>query len=258
MNTSTRFSLAAIFFFALAVAAPSVLNDISSFTELKETHRFVAMLLQALLQLMLVLAGLFVGHGLGAHPLAELGLTRSVIRGILFGLAVTSPMLITYGIGSRGVTAFTVSGVVFGALLQPFIEELLFRGFLFGQLYRRARWPFFPAALITAIIFGIGHTWQAVTGDLGWGGVVGIVLVTGIGSLFFSWLFMRWNFNLWVPFFVHAMMNLWWEIFQVDETALGGWGSNLPRIGVLVLAIGGTIWWTNQKRDPADTQPKNE
>lgn len=74
-----------------------------------------------------------------------------------------------------------------------------------------------------------------------------MVAITALGSVLFSWLFLRWGFNLWVPFWVHALMNLWWDLFAVDETALGGGLANAARILSVLLAIAltllkGRIW----------------
>ena len=31
-------------------------------------------------------------------------------------------------------------------------------------------------------------------------------------------------------FGLHASMNLWWEVFAIDDTALGGWLANGARL----------------------------
>ena len=33
------------------------------------------------------------------------------------------------------------------------------------------------------------------------------------------------------------MMNLWWEVFAVDDTALGGWSANGARLATILLGI---------------------
>jgi len=37
-------------------------------------------------------------------------------------------------------------------------------------------------------------------------------------------------------------MNLWWEVFAVDDTALGGWLANVARLLTIALAIVLTIY----------------
>ncbi|HEU0367828.1 MAG TPA: hypothetical protein VFR42_01375, partial [Candidatus Acidoferrum sp.] len=66
--------------------------------------------------------------------------------------------------------------------------------------------------------------------------------VTGTGGLFDCWLYLRWNGSLWFVFRLHAFMNLWWEIFGVAETALGGWIANAARLATIGLAILFTIY----------------
>ena len=34
-----------------------------------------------------------------------------------------------------------------------------------------------------------------------------------------AWFYERWGFNLWVPFFLHCLMNLAWNVFAVGESA---------------------------------------
>jgi membrane protease YdiL (CAAX protease family) len=93
-----------------------------------------------------------------------------------------------------------------GCVLAPFAEEVLFRGYLFGQLYRRARWGFWLSALIPSALFALGHAYQA-GGPLE---LAGIFAVTGLGGLLGCWLFLRWQCNLWTVFGLHCLMNLWW------------------------------------------------
>jgi membrane protease YdiL (CAAX protease family) len=112
-----------------------------------------------------------------------------------------------------------VLSVGVGCFLAPLAEEVLFRGYMFGQLYRRARWGFWPSALIPSALFALGHAYQAS----GLGELVGTFAVTGLGSLLGCWMYVRWQFNLWAVLGLHCLMNLWWEVFGVADTALGGW-----------------------------------
>ncbi|MCQ2482934.1 MAG: CPBP family intramembrane metalloprotease [Clostridia bacterium] len=63
---------------------------------------------------------------------------------------------------------FNYFNVVF---LVPIAEELMFRGLLFGTMKRRL--PFWGAALLSALIFGIGH-WQPM--QIGYALIAGFVL----------------------------------------------------------------------------------
>ena len=37
-------------------------------------------------------------------------------------------------------------------------------------------------------------------------------------------------------------MNLWWEVFAVDDTALGGWVANGARLATIIVAVLLTIY----------------
>jgi hypothetical protein len=53
---------------------------------------------------------------------------------------------------------------------------------------------------------------------------------------------MRWQDNFWPVFGLHALMNLWWEVFAVDDTALGGWLANAARLATVVVGVLLTIY----------------
>ncbi len=118
-----------------------------------------------------------------------------------------------------------------------FMEEILFRGFLFGILFRKLGWGFITASLPGAIIFGLGHLYQGTTLPE----LTGIFLITFIGSAWFAWLFIEWNENLWVPIFLHILMNLSWALFNVSDTAMGGTNANIFRIATIAFTVIVTI-----------------
>lgn len=123
--------------------------------------------------------------------------------------------------------------IIWGGLFFPFVEEAFFRGFLFGQLYKRAGWGFWPAALLPAIVFGLAHLYQSQNPTE----AAGIVALTAFGSVVFSYLFMQWSGNIWAPFAGHALLNTCWTVFAVDDTALGGGYANALRFGSIALAL---------------------
>jgi hypothetical protein len=47
----------------------------------------------------------------------------------------------------------------------------------------------------------------------------------------------RWGFNLWPAFFVHAGLNTLWIVFDLGSNAVGGWLGNVVRAGVVTGAI---------------------
>ncbi len=187
-----------------------------------------------LVQIALCFVGIFIAHRFGVKAAAaELGLLKPAGRAFLFAFIATLPMLIAFALTSGINPKPTMLTVGVGCILAPFAEELLFRAFLFRQLYRHGRLGFWISALVPSVIFAIGHLYQS--NDLT--ELVGIAAITGIGSLLFCWVFLRWDDNVWPIFALHAFMNLWWEIFAVDDSALGGWVANGARLATVILAI---------------------
>ena len=141
---------------------------------------------------------------------------------------------------------FTASAIglrlVFGALIWPLGEEILFRGYLFGQLVRRGGIDLWVAAITTGLIFGLLHLGQAAVQSLPLSGEIGTVALVSIGGIFYAWLFAKWNYNLWVPIGMHLFMNLWWSVFDMADSPLGGWLPNVLRLATVVLAIVFTIY----------------
>src|SRR5216110_147196 len=165
--------------------------------------------------------------------LRELGLRAPLRPAAAFSFVAASPMLVIFAVTSSINAKMSLLSVGVGCFVAPFAEEVLFCGYMFGQLYRRGRWDFWLSALIPSALFAVGHAYQA--GEL-WE-LVGIFAVTGLGSLLGCWIYMQWQFNLWVVFGLHCLMNLWWELFGVADTALGGWIANAARLLTIAVAI---------------------
>lgn len=185
-----------------------------------------------------------------ARPLRlidELGLNRPVLPALLFAVLASLPMLIGYSLAASASFSLLLIGI---AAIFPFVEELLFRGFAFGQLCRRAGWGFWPAGLVTGLVFGLAHVPfnRLIALELGWNDFFTIAL-TGAGGVFFAWIYMKWNWNLWVPIFLHALMNAWWAIFVTEDGPAGGMlYANIFRALAITAAIVLTI---NRQRIPA-------
>ena len=191
------------------------------------------------LEVAIVALGVMFAHRFGLRRAAgELGLRRPIGRGLGFALLATFPMLIAFAAAfhlNPDMTPFSIGVLCFAA---PFAEEVVFRGYLFRQLYRRARLGFWLSALIPSVLFAAGHLYQSNDRME----LVGIVAITGSGSLGFCWAFVRWQDNIWPVFALHSLMNLWWEVFAVDTTALGGWLANAARGATILLALLLTIY----------------
>jgi uncharacterized protein len=159
------------------------------------------------------------------------GFTRAPLQSLGMAFVMALPALIGFLVTSAP-KALTAVQIMSRAVLPGVFEEALFRGFLFGVLFKRARWGFVPASLIAALVFGIGHLYQG--NDLL--SAFGAFAVTALGSLWFSWLYIAWD-SLWVPIGLHVLLNLYWELFTNDQTAVGSGLSNLFRGLVIALSI---------------------
>lgn len=83
-------------------------------------------------------------------------------------------------------------------IFVPVIEEILFRGLLFGQCKRRL--PFVAAVLLSGLLFGVTH---GLSIQIGYALIAGMVL----GSVYYY-------FNsLWCSIIVHSVFNLFGGVF---------------------------------------------
>jgi len=182
--------------------------------------------------------------------IAELGLAGSAVHGVGIALVASLPMLVVLLLVSKNAMQVMPAGVLSSVLLAAVTEEVLFRGYLFRQLYRRAGWHFVPAVLVTGILFGLAHVGTALRG--GAQEILAVVAITTLGGAFFSWLFVRWHDNLWVPIGMHLFMNLWWELFAVSTNAIGNWGASGARALAVATAIAITLQFTKPAKAGAN------
>lgn len=180
----------------------------------------------------------------GFHEIFDnLGLKKGFLTGLIFSLVTVSPMLISSAIIGDPPSQINIPDLLQKTVFAGLFEEYLFRGFLFGLLFSKLRWGFIPAALPAALIFGLGHIYQGNSLSA----TFGVFFVTALGSLWFSWLFVEWKNNLWIPVFLHILMNLSWILFDVSDDALGGVYTNLFRIITIALTVFLTIKYHKQK-----------
>jgi len=166
-----------------------------------------------------------------------LGIGKGFIKGIFIAFLFTLPMLIGGLVSFPFAGGVTFDRIIKASLFAGFFEELYFRGFLFGQIFRYTKCGFIPSILLGAILFASGHLYQSNEFTV----LVGIFLTTFMGAVFFAWLFAEWNYNLWLVIFLHAFMNLSWELFAVSDNALGDLKANIFRTLTIAVAIIGTI-----------------
>ncbi len=175
-----------------------------------------------------------------------LGLNRSIVKGVAFPLLCTVPMFIGFACCFSSNTDLTVDEVLITGVAAAFFEEFIFRGFLFGQLFRFTKLGFIPSILLGAFLFAAMHLYQS--NDLPT--LIGVFSTTFMGAVLFAWLFAEWNYNLWIPIFLHFFMNLAWMIFSVSDNAFGGFYANIFRILTIALAIILTLLYKRKKQLP--------
>ncbi len=189
-----------------------------------------------------ILLGAYFLHG---HPrwIKSLGLTQSFGRGLLFSFICTIPMLMGFFFVFPFNTEISIDQIIIAAVSASFFEELYFRGFLYGQLYRYTRLGFIPSVVGGAVLFGFIHLYQSQ--DVAT--LTGIFLTTLIGAILFSWAYSEWQHNIWIPVFLHFFMNVYWMMFSAGDHALGGIYANVFRVITIVLIITLTIWYKKRK-----------
>ena len=126
--------------------------------------------------------------GLLAIPIS--GFIASLIQQVL-GLPQVNPQISF--LAPEGFNWFGAIGMfLFGGIIDPFAEELVFRGVLYQWL--RDRFGMWPGILVSALIFGLAH------GDIAVGGAaaaLGIVL---------AWVYEK-SHSIWPSVVIHAINN---------------------------------------------------
>ncbi len=145
-------------------------------------------------------------RGFGLKPMRLRGVILSFVVGLLcvplmgfvgtavqkaLGRPLVSPQLPFLAPEGFSYTAL-VGMLIIGGLLAPFAEELIFRGLLFGWL--RRFWMAWPAALVSAAIFGLIH------------GLVPIIFAAAAVGLVLAIAYEKTG-SLWSPFIIHATQN---------------------------------------------------
>jgi len=85
-------------------------------------------------------------------------------------------------------------------IVGGFYEEIVFRGFIqntFQWWFKKGKFSFFLAGLLTSILFGLYH-WQQ--------GIFGMVPAF-LGGLLWTFLLWRYKGNLWYPIISHAIYD---------------------------------------------------
>lgn len=184
---------------------------------------------------------------------ASIGLNKSMPLGLLIAFLGTLPMLIGFALIFDINPNLSFSKIMWGAVVAAFFEEVVYRGVFFGQLFRYTKIGFISAILLVSILFAVEHLYQSQ--DLAT--LAGIFVTTLLGSVLFAWLFVEWDFNLWVPIFLHFFMNAYWIAFAASANALGNTTANICRVASILLIIALTIIYKRRKGLPLNINKRN-
>jgi uncharacterized protein len=111
--------------------------------------------------------------------LESLGLNKPLLPGMLAPLLFTLPMFIGFALAFEFNAEITLNQVLIMVISAAFFEELFFRGFLFGQIYRYTRIGFIPAILLGALLFAAVHLYQSQDFPT----LIGIFATTFLGAV---------------------------------------------------------------------------
>lgn len=168
------------------------------------------------------------------------------------GFMCTLPMLLL-GFLSR-TSSPSHYEVLYTAISPGLTEEIFYRAFMFGLLVQAARCPMWTAAILTAIVFGLAHIditpdeGQTILGQLNaWNAMI------ALGGFMFAWIYYLSNWNLWIVIALHIGMNMWWDMFDLTDTPLGGFGATLARIIPIALAVFLVMDAQERRRQSAST-----
>jgi len=216
-----------------------VLTRFSAYNRLHQTQPwYCAEALDKVVIMLLCSGALWFLHrgGIG-NILREMRLDNVSSRGVIIMSVCTLPMLIGFALTRRLDPNLNLAEIAFRDFFSPMVEEIHVRGFAFLQLYRRARWPFWLAAMPQALLAAFSHIEQGDT----FRDRCEIFFLIFSGALIFSWLLKKWD-SLWVPFVLHALMNLWWDLFSVSRNILGGWFPFTLQQLTMILVLGVTLY----------------
>lgn len=243
MRSPSFIASVALIVFALANASSDLLALVPGYVEfIRSLPQVVRWLRQPLCWAVLIAIGLAVVHRMPAWRAGpELGFRRPILVPLAFCAACSVPMTIVPLFLAPVRSALSPPDLLFSAGVWVIAEEVLYRGYCFRQLHRRAGWNLWVAAAATGVVFGVVHLGNASINSLPVGDQVQSIVLIAAGGLGFAWLFAAWGDNIWVPTFIHGLMNLGWELYAIDDHPAAGWLVITLRVGVVALAITGTV-----------------
>jgi membrane protease YdiL (CAAX protease family) len=145
-----------------------------------------------------------------AVPLAvAAGISLNLLCSGLIGILTPDAYNAAYYIDKSSLSGlllaeYAIGGILWGCLLTPLTEELLFRGIVFSRL--RGMAGLVPAVIIQAVLFGAVHT-------LTQGSLLQGLYTSCLGIA--AALFILWTGSIWASFAAHAAFNTLSIIFDL-------------------------------------------
>lgn len=161
-------------------------------------------------------------------------LDQSAIKGFTLAFTGTLPMCIGYLLHFSIITRVNIESLFINTISSAFFEEIIFRAFLIGILYRFTQLGFLSSILLGSLLFAQIHLYQSQKIVE----LIEIFAITFLGSVFFTWVYFENNFNIWSAIFLHFFMNLYWELFDVSDNVSGNLFGNLYKFLSILLITG--------------------
>ncbi|WBV55615.1 CPBP family intramembrane metalloprotease [Chryseobacterium daecheongense] len=178
---------------------------------------------------------------------------KPIFVGYVVACVTTLPMLIGYFLFFHLVKDIHFDSLFINTACAALFEEIIFRAFLIGILYRYTGMGFITSILFGSLLFAQVHLYQSSDTKE----IIEILSITFLGSILFAWIYFEWNFNLWIAVFVHFFMNLYWEIFAVSDNVSGNLYGNIFKFLSVLLLIGITIYYKRKKKIPFNITMKS-
>ncbi|PWN68265.1 hypothetical protein C1631_016295 [Chryseobacterium phosphatilyticum] len=182
-----------------------------------------------------------------------LSLNAPLKKGFVLAFLGTLPMVAGYLVHFNLISKIDVESLFINTVSSAFFEEIIFRSFLIGILYRFTSLGFLSSVFFGSLLFAQVHLYQSQdTTEL-----FEIFSITFIGSVFFAWVYIETEYNLWTAIFVHFFMNLYWEIFNVSQNVSGNLYGNIYKVLSLLVIIILVIYYKKRNKSPFQIIYKN-
>lgn len=135
-----------------------------------------------------------------------------VIGWLFVGVRVVQPNLNQYLFLQNAISL-----VFADTLVAPFVEEITFRGVIFGQVAKQYNIKI--GLGVSAVLFGLVHL---LNGELNFLSAVQLVVSGTLMGLLLGVIY-YYEKSIWANYTVHAIYNLFWGIFPVQQGITHDW-----------------------------------